>query len=153
MQLLNTNFMMDPILQVISVGIVATIAMTLFSYLFSYLANDNYKEPQLLNYLIDTLPSVKASICREHILGWTIHFSIGILFVAVYQILETLAVLDFSIISASIFGFIAGLVGIVGWSIGFAVHPSPPKINKLLFFLQLIIAHIIFGGTMGWLLM
>ncbi len=144
--------MIDSILQIISVGIVATIAMTLFSYIFSYLANDNYKELQLLNYLIEALPSVKIAICREHILGWTIHFSIGILFVAIYSLLQIYTEIDFSILSGSIFGFVAGLVGIGGWSMGFVLHPFPPKINKLLFFIQLLFAHLVFGFTMGGLL-
>lgn len=134
--------------QILTTSILATLAMTAFSYLFSYMVKGNHKEPQLLNYLLDKLPNNNSAICREHVYGWLIHFSIGFLFVAAFELLRFYFNISLSLVIGTIFGFIAGLIGISGWSIFFALHPNPPKNNKLLYFTQLIFAHIIFGITM-----
>lgn len=134
--------------QIITVGILATIFMTVFSYGFSYVVNGNFKEPQLLNYLIDKLPKNKYSICREHIYGWLIHISTGILFVLVFKIVTIFIIVDLSFWNGFLSGLLAGLIGVGMWSVVFTLHPNPPSNNKPMFYLQLICAHIIFGIVM-----
>ena len=139
---------MDYISEIVTTGIIATLGMTAFSYIFSYIFKSNFKEPQLLNILIDRLQLFRSSIHREHILGWTIHFSIGMFFVIVFLLLLFYKLVDFSLITGLLFGLGAGLVGVCVWSFVFLVHRNPPDIKRWLFYIQLIIAHIIFGIIM-----
>lgn len=138
--------------QIITVGILATIAMTVFSYGFSYIFNGNFKEPQLLNYLIDKLPKNTSSICSEHIYGWLIHICTGILFVIIFKIVTNFIIIDLSFWNGFLTGLLAGLFGVGVWSVFFTLHPNPPSNNKLMFYFQLIFAHIIFGIVMVYLL-
>lgn len=138
--------------QILTVGIIATIAMTAFSYIFSYIFNGNFKEPQLLNFLIDKLPKNNSPICREHIYGWLIHICIGILFVLVFKITTIFIVIDLAFWNGLLIGLLAGLLGVGTWSAVFVFHPNPPSNNKLMFYFQLICAHIIFGIVMVYLL-
>lgn len=138
--------------QLITVGILATIAMTAFSYGFSYIFKGNFKEPQLLNYLIDRLPKNTSSICREHIYGWLIHIFTGTLFVLIFKLVTTFIDIDLSLLNGFLIGLLAGLIGVGTWSLAFTFHPNPPSNNKLMFYFQLICAHIIFGIVMVYLL-
>lgn len=134
--------------KILTAGIFATIAMTALSYGLSHLFKSNFKEPQLLNYLIDKLPNFEINIAREHILGWALHFSIGFLFVTIFLILNNFYNFPLTILTGIIFGALAGLVGIAVWSTAFALHPNPPSINKPLYYIQLLAAHIVFGISM-----
>jgi len=134
--------------EIVTSALLATSAMTAFSYIFSYILNGNFKEPQLLNYLIANFPSNNLTICREHIYGWFIHFLIGGLFVIIFKIISAFYAVNLSFLTGAVFGIVAGLIGIGGWAIGFSLHPKPPSINKALFYLQLIFAHLVFGIVM-----
>jgi len=136
------------LLHIFSIGIVSTIAMTIFSYTISYITNNKFEEPQLLNILIDKLPRANFSLSREHILGWGLHLFIGIVFVGSFFLLDYIFNINFTLSTGVIFGFFAGLIGVCFWSICFAVHPNPPDIKRNIYYLQLIPAHIIFGITM-----
>lgn len=139
---------MDFISQILSVGIYATVAMTAFSYAFSYIFHSNFKEPQLLNYLIAHLPNSNLSLHREHVLGWVIHISIGCFFVTVFKILLLFYDINLSWVTGLVFGAIAGLIGIGVWTMMLNLHPDPPKIKRKTFYLQLFFAHLIFGIVM-----
>lgn len=134
--------------QILTASIFATTAMTAFSYAFSYISKGNFKEPQLLNYLIDKLPNNESHISREHVVGWLIHFTIGVFFVLIFRLIVDLYAIDLSFQNGIIFGVLAGFSGCVVWGLAFALHPNPPAIKKALFYFQLIFAHIIFGVVM-----
>lgn len=139
---------MKLISEIVTIAILATLAMTAMSYVFTYIFKGNFKEPQLLNCLIDRLPKVNRPICSEHIYGWSIHFFIGILFVILFKICLFYNVADVTLKAGAIFGFLAGVVGVAGWITFFSLHPDPPSINKVMFYSQLIFVHIIFGIVM-----
>lgn len=143
---------MDLISEIITAGILATLGMTAFSYLVSFFSKSKFEEPQLLNILIRRYHKTTTAICREHIIGWTIHFLIGMLFVGVFKILQDLSVVALTIESGVIFGFSGGILGVVFWWFLLSVHPNPPQINKTVYFIQLVIAHIIFGICLIYLL-
>jgi len=138
----------EKILHIVAVGILATIAMTIFSYVLSYFTNNELEEPQLLNKLINNHPGNSYVMNNEHSVGWAIHLFIGILFVAVFEVFVTLQVLNSTLLTGILFGFVAGLIGVGFWSSAFTLHPKPPHINRPLYYVQLVPAHIIFGITM-----
>jgi hypothetical protein len=64
-------------------GILGTNVMTLFSYLVSALAKENFSEPEHLSTMINRLaPGISKK--RLRIAGWGAHYAVGILFAAVY---------------------------------------------------------------------
>jgi len=136
------------ILKIIAIGILSTIAMTAFSYALSILTKNKFEEPQLLNELISRLPKVQITLPREHVLGWLLHVLVGIFFVGIYAVLYHYNIVTHSILSGGIYGFAAGLFGVLIWAISLSIHPNPPVLNRLAFYLQLVPAHVIFGITM-----
>ena len=131
------------------VSTLATLFMTAFSYLYAYLSKDNFKEPQLLNLLLTRISGI--SIHKKSIVGWVLHFVIGIIFTfIIYFLWETYIRPNY--LNTLLIGIIAGIIGSVGWKIFFALHPNPPKIQFVEYSLQLIFAHIVFSYTCFMLL-
>ncbi|CAM3478758.1 hypothetical protein [Aequorivita lipolytica] len=131
--------------QIITVGLLATLAMTVFSYVLAYFTNSKFEEPQLLNILIDRLPFIKSKISREHILGWSVHLCTGFFFIFLYLILQDHFNFETSILSGILLGIIGGLGGVFIWHFTFLLHPNPPSLKRVPFYAQLVIAHVIFG--------
>jgi len=144
--------MMLAISKILTAALFATLAMTLFSYVTSRVLHHNFREPQLLNLLLDKLPSERFSLVKEHIIGWIIHFSIGGLFVFIFVQLRKFFNIDLSLETGIIYGTLAGILGAIAWRIFFALHPFPPQIKKWQFLFHLIFAHIVFGMVMIWCL-
>jgi len=142
------RMIIEKIIHIVAVGFFATIAMTIFSYVLSYFTSNELEEPQLLNKLINNHPGNSYIMNKEHSVGWAIHLFIGILFVAVFEVLLTLQVLNSTLLTGVLFGLVAGCVGVAFWWSAFTLHPKPPHINRTLYYAQLVPAHIIFGITM-----
>jgi len=124
--------------------LIATSLMTAFSYLVSEAFKELYKEPVLLQYLI-TRFKFKLSDEAKSVAGWVIHYTIGLFFVIGFYCFWRMGVIDFSWISALIYGCIIGIIGIVGWLIMFNLTRYKPSIDFKGYFIQLFIAHIIFA--------
>lgn len=123
--------------------IVATTLMTILSYLFSATFRELYKEPLLLKYLMQRFGS-PLSANTEEVLGWVVHYLVGLLFVVCYQVLLYYKILDLSWISGLLFGAGAGLVGIGWWHMMFKLSDFPP-IDFKGYYWQLFVVHIVFG--------
>jgi len=132
-------------LTILLATIAATTLMTILSYLFSATFRELYKEPLLLKYLMQRLGS-PLSANTEEILGWVMHYVIGLLFVLSYQLLLHYNILDISWTSGILFGAVAGLVGIAWWHTMFKLSNFPP-IDFKGYYWQLFLVHIIFGLT------
>lgn len=143
---------MGIIIQSLVVSTLATLAMTIFSYIISWLYKNNFKEPVLLNLMLERSNLIKTSIWRAHITGWLIHFFVGLIFVIIFKILTYVFVINLSVLTGFLFGMFAGFTGVGFWHMLFSFHHDPPSINRKIFYLQLIVAHIIFGIVMILLL-
>ncbi|WP_432221930.1 hypothetical protein ACRASX_15775 [Flavobacterium sp. TMP13] len=136
------------ILQIIIITLLATTAMTLFSYFVSWTFDKNYKEPVLLEFL---MVAFKFEIPKQFkvIISWILHYCIGLLFVVLFYlpIWLQLKIYNVNIISGLLFGCIIGFIGIMAWQFMFAISPKRPPTNRKGFLLQLFFAHIIFGLT------
>ncbi|SIQ90584.1 DUF6789 family protein [Maribacter ulvicola] len=133
-------------------GIIGTTVMTGFSHLVELITALKFNEAHLLNSFIDRSKSSTSNIARNHYLGWLIHFSIGICMAAVLYCCYFYMIDSVLVWSGVFLGFVLGVIGVAGWSMMISVHSNPPKIEWNYFFTQLIIAHIIFGTTVTWLL-
>lgn len=68
---------------IIKAGIAGTSCMTLFSYITSEKKNRNFKEPKLLDKLINRLTSLDKT--STIVAGWVTHYTIGIIFATIYN--------------------------------------------------------------------
>lgn len=125
-------------------AIVATSAMTLFSYAVSNSKKKNFREPQLLGQLVERLPN-KFLKQSSQITGWGLHYAIGLLFVAIYDKLWKQENLKPSLTSGALLGTASGLIGVIGWKGMFKAHPNPPAKNLKPYFGHLMFAHVVFG--------
>jgi hypothetical protein len=67
----------------IAAAVLGTSAMTLSSYVVSYIKDNNFKEPEILGKLIKRLlPSLKKG--PGQIAGWTLHYLVGLLYAELY---------------------------------------------------------------------
>ncbi|MEO2061619.1 MAG: hypothetical protein ABGW97_01455 [Christiangramia sp.] len=130
----------------ILLSIPATLAMTLFSYVCGRITGHQFREPQLLNHLIRT-SVLKLAPSNRHWLGWLVHFLFGIFFAGLMLFSENLFNFPLNVLNTILIGFLAGILGIIGWQLMFFLNPDPPKIHLRNFYLQLIVAHIIFTST------
>jgi len=131
---------------IIFISALATLSMTAFSYLCSYLTGNQFKEPELLQQLLKSsrLP-VYSDNSNFH--GWLLHFLIGVIFAVGLVFIQSYFNFNSIWIFAIVAGAIAGIIGIIGWHAMILLNPRPPKISMKKFYLQLVIAHIIFSLT------
>ncbi|MBF4465143.1 hypothetical protein [Flavobacterium sp. LC2016-12] len=134
------------IFQIIIVAIAATSTMTLFSYAASARYREVYKEPLLLTYLMHNF-KINLSNASKNILGWMIHYGIGVFFVIVYHYFWASNIFQLSILHALILGIASGIIGIISWMIFFKISHFQQRIDFRGFYIQLFIAHIIFALT------
>lgn len=128
----------------LAAGVVATSAMTLFSYMVSKFARRNYSEPDLLGYLIQGWnPSLGKTSSR--VMGWQAHYAIGSVWALLYSL--TFREKKASASSALLFGCISGATAIYCWKKLFDWNPQPLKKHDQGFYLQLFFAHLVFGVT------
>ncbi|SDS74488.1 hypothetical protein SAMN04487764_2950 [Gillisia sp. Hel1_33_143] len=124
----------------------ATLMMTLFSYSFSIFCEHQFKEPELLNQLIKS-SKLPFKPKKKSFLGWLVHFIIGLVFaeftILGWEYFHSISYFVYGLIS----GIIAGVMGIFGWYLMFKVNPQPPSIHLNKFYIQLVIAHIVFTLT------
>ncbi|HLN74195.1 MAG: hypothetical protein ACM3O8_03975 [Methylococcaceae bacterium] len=125
---------------------VATTLMTAFSYLISETFRGLYKEPVLLHYLMIRF-NFNLSPKEKTVAGWTIHYTIGLLFVLAWYILWKRGLFELNWLSGLIYGCVIGIIGIGGWAVMFILSDHKPKIDFKGYYLQLFFAHIVFGLT------
>lgn len=68
------------------------------------------------------------------------------IFAGIYFLLCEFTAVETGIISGIVFGLMAGLTGIIGWKTMFKLNNNPSKIDFSQFYIQLVIAHVIFGA-------
>jgi len=135
---------MSRMMKIIAVALVATSAMTLFSYLLSALLQANFREPELLEHVLLALKEPAAAI-----LAWIIHYAVGFLFVIVYAYfwsVRKVAVMK----SRVLLGFLSGLIAWLAWYLVLQARPDLPVANHIAYYIQLVAAHVVFGIAAGF---
>jgi Na+/proline symporter len=125
-------------------GIMGTNVMTLFSYLVSALAKENFSEPDHLSTMINRLaPGISKKWLK--VAGWGAHYAVGILFAAVYAELWENGTIKPSIKNGLVIGALSGAVAVLIWKTTFKAHPLPPWIDFKNYYVQLVPAHVVFA--------
>ena len=130
--------------QIIIVSLLATSAMTLFSYTMSASFRELFKEPVLLSFIL-IKTNLELSVQTKKYLAWLLHYFIGFIFVLAYHLIWLYNILYISIISALLLGIISGIIGIIGWVLIFKIADYHPNIDFKGYYIQLFFAHIIFA--------
>lgn len=128
-------------------GILGTMVMTSFSHLIEVLTGNKFNEAHLLNELINRLKLSNVNFRNNQYLGWIIHFAIGICMAVALDCYYKYSTENVTFWMAVGLGVVLGLIGVIGWLFMINFHSSPPKIEWNYFFVQLVIAHIIFSVT------
>jgi hypothetical protein len=118
--------------------------MTAFSYQVSQDKKEQFREPQLLHKLISRLlpPEYQYTSTAD---GWTLHYSVGLMFNVVYDALWQRMKSKPSLANGMLTGAISGLIGASIWKIILKLHPNPPAVDVRKYYYHLIAAHIVFG--------
>jgi hypothetical protein len=125
-------------------GLTATTLMTLFSYIVSNSKRRNFKEPELLAGLLkEVVPQQELALPA----GWGTHYSMGICWASVFDLLFEKAGVERDLKNAVILGGFSGLTGMVIWGLAFKMHPNPPITDYKRFYGHLLLAHIVYTLT------
>lgn len=135
---------MDKLGKTIVSGFTGTTFMTAASALMSLLPHENFKEPEHLATMTGRLAPFLSKKSKT-LAGWSAHYGMGFIFAAVYVELWESRKIEHSIKNGLILGLLSGLLGSLIWKGTFKIHPLPPSIRYLDFYLQRIPAHIIFA--------
>ncbi len=130
------------IIALASVGV-----MTLFSSLWSHLANKQFREPNLLAEILTKDPISPPEEASQKAMGWTIHITLGLCFVFIYEILWESLDVQRNIFWALLFGICMGMVGIAGWWLLFRLKSYSANFDYKQFYIHIFFAHIIFSLT------
>ena len=126
------------IIRILVEALTGIVLMTLFSYIVSYVSNKNFKEPALLNHLL------RRGNRDAPVMGWAVHYIIGVLFTAAYEAIWLLWDVAPDIWFVLIAGTLSGITGVIGWTCMLKISSDPPQIALRDFLLQLVFAHVIF---------
>ncbi len=121
----------------------ATNVMTTFSYLLSGCFKKLFKEPVMLNFILEGIGiDLKGRWHKAG--GWIAHYLIGLVMVFCYEALWRYTVIPFGFLSGMLYGMVSGLVGIACW---WAIYHTSIHydVSKRSYFIQLFFGHIIFA--------
>jgi hypothetical protein len=130
--------------EVLTAGITGTTFMTLFSHIAGDIEQENFSEPNLLAKLFNRVVK-KSSKEVSTIVGWQAHYAIGVLFAVIYAELWDKERVKPTAKNGLLLGGLSGTAAIVAWKTMFALHPAPPGINFKKYYMQLWVAHVVFG--------
>ena len=132
------------LLKVFIAAFSATNIMTTFSYFISITYGKLFKEPVLLNFVLDGAGlSIQGRL--KKVSGWLAHYIIGLLFVFTYEAVWTYTGINFGWASGILFGIISGFIGILGWQTIYMLPRKKPDVPLKDYYIQLFFAHIIFA--------
>lgn len=130
---------MEVLIRILAESFTGIVLMTLFSYAVSLVYAKRWKEPELLNILMNR--ELKK---RKKIAGWLLHYTVGVFFVCVYEVLWLVTEMRPNLYFVIGSGIASGFLGIFGWKMMLDLSSNPPRINRVQYFVHLVIAHIIF---------
>ena len=134
------------IILILVASIVGTSVMTAFSYFMSRIFSNQFREPQLLNEIFNGWKSFPIQVGKKSPFGWFIHYLVGFIFtIGFAYVWNNVEMARPDYLTGAVFGFFAGVIGIFTWQLMLNIVKKPPKIVLHEHFIQLLIAHIIFG--------
>ena len=132
--------------QIFLTAFISTSLMTAFSYLIASKQKKKFEEPEILGQLVHRLaPEIKKQ--NAMISGWLMHYSVGVAFVIIYELMFKKYNLKRNFITRFYIGVLSGVLSIAVWHAILKLHPNPPSLDLKKFYTVLMAAHIVFGIT------
>ncbi|TRW23814.1 hypothetical protein FMM05_11665 [Flavobacterium zepuense] len=121
----------------------ATNIMTTFSYLLSATYKRLFKEPVMMNFVLEGI-GIRLKGRWNKIGGWIAHYIIGFAIVISYEAVWRYTSVKFGFVSGIIMGVITGLIGIMCWRAIYltSIHED---VSRRSYYIQLFFGHIIFA--------
>ncbi len=118
--------------------------MTTYSYFVSISFKKLFKEPIMLNFILDGA-GISLKGRWKKIGGWLAHYCIGFAFVLLYESIWRYTDVKFGFASGALFGFVSGFIGIAFWWLSYRLPDGNPHIPSKHYAIQLFVGHIIFA--------
>lgn len=135
-------------------GIIGTAVMTLFVYAVNASTGKSVKVVKILGTMLTFQTRPDGQLSERPLAIWVgivAHYLIGVVFAWAFYACWQAGIGRPSLGFGALFGFLAGLAGILIWRLFFAVHPRPPQRIPLSFYLStLVMAHVFFGVTVAF---
>jgi hypothetical protein len=128
-------------------GIIGTAAMTLFVEAVCVIFKKPFHVVHILSHILRFSSSPKSGPNSYVMYGiaLVVHYTIGILFAYGFDFLVKQELIDLTLTDVLLFGSFAGVVGIIGWRICFALHPNPPEVNLAHYLLVIWLGHLVYA--------
>lgn len=140
---------MKIILLSFGLGMGGTALMTLFLYVLDYaMGEKRLKVVKVLGTMLTGKTTAVKGLSDSPwaiLIGLAGHYGVGIVFAAIFILLEAHGVCSFTYLHGLLYGGMAGLTGIIVWRIYLYLHPYPPILNIPLYLSGIFIGHLIFG--------
>jgi len=138
--------MNNKFLKSVLAGIVATIAMTAMIMIAVKLGMPKMDPPQLL------ATTMGVSV----VIGWVMHFMIGIIFALIYAYIISgwLTKISSILLKGVIFGIIAFVIALISMLVMSIMFPSMPvpSGNMVMIIMGALMGHILFGIVAVWII-
>lgn len=147
---MNTFFNLSKLVRTSLVSLPATTAMTAFSYGLSRVAQKQFREPELLSFLVHEQPLVRLTRSYKwanKTTGYLLHYAAGVGYAAGYEYLWKPLVKLPKVVKGAAYGVVAGISGVVVWEATIQLRERPPRLDKAKYYGHLVLAHIVFGIT------
>jgi hypothetical protein len=129
-------------------GIGGTALMTLYVYIVAWLTKKPFKVIRVLGTMLigETTDTGGLSKSKKAIVsGTVVHYTVGVIFSFVYNVLWVHDIGSPTLYSAILFGAVNGLLALAGWRIYFKLHRKPPLIDLKNYLLVIASGHILFA--------
>lgn len=134
--------------ETILAGIIGTAFMTLGMYALAGITSDHFKVVKVLGTMLTGQTTSEGGLSEKTsaiIVGILAHYLVGIGFSFVYTWIWQEQLMEMTFQSATLMGFVNGLIGAAGWRIFFAIHSRPPVMRLPQYLLAIALGHILFG--------
>lgn len=141
---------MENLFEMIVAGIIGTVVMSFFMYLFGFISRNEMKMIGVLGTMLTFQTSKRGKLSNStvaRLTGTLVHYLLGITFAIIYLFLWSKGIGRPDFIYGIIFGFVGGFIVFLVFKLLFAIHPNPPSLSVNSYFITIILAHIVYTLT------
>ena len=132
------------LLKIMIAAFSATNIMTTYSYLVSISFKELFREPIMLNFILDGAGINLKGRFRKFS-AWLAHYLIGLAFVLIYEAVWRYTNIEFGFTSGICFGIISGLIGVSAWRLCYRLPDGKRHVPSKEYAIQLFFGHVIFA--------
>lgn len=128
-------------------SVLATSAMTLFSYTLSRMCRENYREPEMLAEILSE-NDISRNKTANSPGGWLTHFFVGALWSWTDELLASERARVSPSGKTAVLGIGSGIISAIAWRLLLGRHRHILRRTKPSFFVQLVPAHVVYAAVL-----